>query len=155
MANLQRYFERFHETIRTDYDMDETLRDKRDTILNLIAKRLREAGHPGFQKLDQGSYAMRTGDKPIGELEYDIDVGLRFPLQEAYPATTVRQWVFEAIDGHTHTVFEKGPCIRVVYAKGYHVDLVIYDHWEDNLGESTSGLLTAQEDGAQRIPQGC
>lgn len=33
MANLQKYFEKFHENIRTDYDMSSTLRDKRDIIL--------------------------------------------------------------------------------------------------------------------------
>jgi hypothetical protein len=46
MANVQKYFETFHDVIRADYDMNSTLRDKRDKILDLLKRRLKEAGHP-------------------------------------------------------------------------------------------------------------
>jgi hypothetical protein len=135
MANVQRYFEQFHEAIRTDYEMNSTLCEKKDIILNLLRKRLKEAQRPSFDELLQGSYstAVRTGVRPIGKLEYDIDVGLRFSFHEdAHSPTEVRKWVLEAVQGHTDRVEEMGPCIRVGYADGYHVDLVSYATWIDS-----------------------
>ncbi len=135
MADIQKHFERFHDIIRIDYEMSQPLREKRDIILNRIRKHLKDNGRPGFDELLQGSYAMKTGSVPIEELEYDIDVGLRFSFSEKnYTAAEVRQWIFEAVDGHTETVDDKGPCARVTYADGYHVDLVSYAVWDDALG---------------------
>ncbi len=134
MANVQKYFEQFHQTIRMDYEMSSTLREKRDIILNRIRKHLAEKGRPGFDEMNQGSYRMKTGVVPVADLEYDIDVGLRFNFTEDdYDAKTVRKWVFEAVDGHTQKVEDRGPCIRVTYMDGYHVDLVIYARWSDAL----------------------
>ena len=135
MANVQKYFEQFHGRIRVDYEMSSTLREKRDIILNRIRKHLAEKGRPGFKEMLQGSYKMKTGVIPIANLEYDIDVGLRFFFHEDdHEAKTVRRWVFEAVDGHTEKVEDRGPCIRVTYKNGYHVDLVIYACWEDESG---------------------
>ncbi len=136
MADVQKYFEQFHQRIRTDYEMSATLREKRDIILNRISRHLAANGRPGFTKMDQGSYKMKTGVIPIGGMEYDIDVGLRFGFTEDdYTAATVRGWVFEAVDGHTEDVKERGPCIRVTYADGYHVDLVTYAWWTNLFGK--------------------
>lgn len=135
MASVQRYFEEFHENIRADYEMNQTLREKKDAILTLLRRRLKEAKRPTFDELLQGSYAMGMGIQPIGEIEFDIDVGLRFGFRDTdYLATEVRKWVFDAVDGHTDSVKEKGPCIRVGYSKGYHVDVVAYAHWSEKSG---------------------
>lgn len=131
MAQVQKYLEKFHSKIRTDYDMDSTLREKRDVVLDRIRKHLKDNKLPGFKELHQGSYKMRTGAKPIGTIEYDIDVGLRFSVsKDDYDATTVRSWVLGAVEGHTKETFDKGPCIRVTYVGGYHLDLVCYSREE-------------------------
>lgn len=138
MANVQKYFEQFHDAIRTDFEMNQTLREKKDIILKLLRKRLQDADHPGFDELLQGSYStpIRMGVKPIADLEFDIDIGLRFDFDEdEYTATEVRSWIIDAIDGHTDRVEEMGPCIRVGYADGYHVDLVCYANWVDSAGQ--------------------
>ena len=138
MANVQKYFEQFYDKIRTDYEMNSTLREKKDIILRLLRKRLKEAEKPSFDELLQGSYSIpvRTGVCPIAKLEYDIDVGLRFAFDEsAYSAKEVRKWVLDAVDGHTDRVEEMGPCMRVGYADGYHVDLVSYANWVDDSGQ--------------------
>jgi len=155
MADLQKYFEQFHRAIRTDYEMNATLREKKDIILERIRRHLKANDRPGFDELLQGSYKMRTGVIPIAELEYDIDVGLRFRIRASeFEAKTVRQWVFDAVDGHTETVEEKGPCIRVTYSDGYHVDLVVYAAWTDDsnrdhirLGHKTAGWVEAEPQG--------
>ena len=82
MADIQKHFERFHDIIRIDYEMSQPLREKRDIILDRIRKHLKDNGRPGFDEFLQGSYAMKTGVVPIEELEYDIDVGLRFSFSE-------------------------------------------------------------------------
>jgi hypothetical protein len=100
---------------------------KRDIILTKIRAYLRDKNLPGFELVNQGSYIYGVGVEPIGELEHDIDVGLAFNIKsDDYSAADVRAWVFDAIKGHTNKVDPKGPCIRVHYAAGYHVDLVIY-----------------------------
>ncbi len=138
MADVQKQFEQFHERIRVDYGMADELREKRDLLVGKVRKHLEEKGH-SFTVLLQGSYKMKTGAKPIGALEYDMDVGLRFNLKpEDYPAKEVRSWVLEAVEGHTKKVADKGPCIRVVYEAGYHLDFVVYAHVED---EETPGLM--------------
>lgn len=155
MADLQKYFEQFHRTIRADYKMNAALREKKDIILERVRKHLKATGRPGFDELLQGSYKMRTGVIPIAELEYDVDVGLRFRLKDSdYDAKTVRRWVFEAVDGHTERVEEKGPCIRVTYVDGYHVDIVVYAAWTDEnnhdqirLAHKTAGWVEADPQG--------
>lgn len=135
MANVQKYFEQFHQRIRVDYEMSSTLQEKRDIILDRVRRHLAKKGLPGFREMLQGSYKMKTGVIPVANLEFDIDVGLRFFFHEdEYDAHTVRRWVFEAVDGHTEKVEDRGPCIRVTYKDGYHVDLVIYACWEDAFG---------------------
>lgn len=133
MANIQPQFEKFHETVRTDYDTNKELREKRDIILGKIEKSLSDAGRPSFVRIMQGSYIMRTGVFPVGDKEYDIDVGLKFKIKDTeYPAETVRGWVLEAVKNHTNDVAAKAPCIRVSYVAGYHVDLVTYAWWTDD-----------------------
>ena len=132
MADIQKQFEQFHDTIRVDYEMAQELRDKRDIVVERIYNHLKRIGTVQPRLLLQGSYKMKTGVKPIADLEYDIDIGLRFDLHEGdCPAPTVRQWVYEAVEKHTRRIEDKGPCIRVVYEKGYHLDLVSYAVWEE------------------------
>ncbi len=136
MANVQKYFEQFHGTIRIDYEASQPLRDKREILERRITEWLKQNGKPGLSSLLQGSYAMKTGVIPIGSLEYDIDIGLRLDLRaEDYPASEVRGWVLAALEGHTDRVEEKGPCIRVGYAVGFHVDVVCYAYWLEGAGE--------------------
>lgn len=131
MADVQKYFERFHEVIRVDYDMADELREKRDIIIKRINKYLQDRDLPQPRVLLQGSYKMKTGTKPIADLEYDIDIGLRFDFREdEHPAAQVRKWVYDAVKDHTSHVEDKGPCIRVLYEKGFHLDLVVYAVWE-------------------------
>jgi len=137
MAEIQKYFEQFHEKIRIDFEMSDVLREKRDIILDKIRSYLRESDLPSFKELHQGSYAMKTGVKPLDGEEYDIDVGLRFSMSEDdYLAGDVRQWVLDAVEGHTHKVDNMPSCVRVAYAEDYHVDLVCYAVWEDDAGNT-------------------
>ena len=145
MAKLQKHFELFHNRIRVS---TEPLTEKRDIILNVIRKYLREKGLPSFELVNQGSYIYGVGIKPTGDNEYDIDVGLAFNIKtEDYPdARVVRKWILEAVDGHTSTPpKDRGPCIRVHYAKGFHVDLVVYAKYTDS--KEIENLQLGKKDG--------
>jgi len=136
MADVQKQFEKFHDTIRVDYDMAQDLRDPRDAVVERITKYLQDNKLPGMSVLHQGSYKLKTGVKPIGDLEYDIDVGIRFGIRpEDYPSSTVRKWVYDSVKDHTQRIEDKGPCVRVAYKKGYHIDLVTYSVWEGSSRE--------------------
>lgn len=131
MTNIQKQFLDFHGKIKVD---PEELREKRDILLNKIEKSLKEKELPIPELINQGSYIYGVGIKPVSEdLEYDIDVGLAFPIKsEEYDARVVKGWVYDAVKKHTNEVQDKGPCIRVRYAKGYHVDLVCYAKYKSD-----------------------
>jgi hypothetical protein len=140
MADLQKHFEQFHNAIRVDFDSQSTLREKRDIVLEKIAKSLKKNGRPSFERLLQGSYKMKTGVLPLGEEEFDIDVGLVFDFEDHRPETEeVRGWVMDAIGEHTDKVAEKTPCIRVHYKDSppYHLDLVVYGRLSGELQLAT------------------
>ena len=134
MAKLQSQLQKFHKNIMFDFEEKSTLRDKRDKLLKKIEKSLSENNRPTSMLVNQGSYIYNVGIKPISDdQEYDIDVGIAFNIRsDEYKATDVRNWVYGAIKDHTKNVEEKGPCIRVRYEAGYHVDLVCYAKYRDN-----------------------
>lgn len=138
MADVQKYFESFHETIKLKrFDENQTLRDKRDIVLDKLKTRLKtifeEKGEPvpAYQTFDQGSYKMGTGIIPL-DCDFDIDVGVSFNVsKDDYPdPVEVKEWVYDALNGHTKKVDMRRPCVTVFYQKGdepqYHVDLAIY-----------------------------
>lgn len=128
MANVHKYLLEFHEAIKLD-DENEILREKRDIILQKLKNRISDDAE-NYETFNQGSYAMLTGIRPI-DSDYDIDVGIKFKMskEDAEPLAA-KNWVFEALDGHTKDVKIKTPCITVTYQQNsepiYHVDLAVY-----------------------------
>ncbi len=130
MANIQKQLERFHKNIKVE---SSELIEKRDIIEKKIKKSLSEDNKPIPNLLNQGSYIYGVGIKPASGEDYDIDVGLDFNIKSSdYNAEEVRKWVYDAIKKHTDEVQSKGPCIRVIYQVGYHVDLVCYARYKNN-----------------------
>lgn len=129
MADLQKYFKEFHDSIRLSFDDNQELREKRDIVLNKFFEN-RDEDVPKPDTFNQGSYAMSTGVKPI-DGDYDIDVGLNFDIsKDDYKPVEVKKWVYEVLKDHTQSVKVKSPCVTVTYQKNdepiYHVDLAIY-----------------------------
>ena len=131
---LQDEFETFHAKIKIGtFDENETLREKRDMLLDELESALVDELVPEtekkltFEKLDQGSYAMNTGILPADD-DYDIDVGVVFDLDEdEYDSHKLKTLIHDMLSKqHNRTVLFNRPCITVKYANGYHVDLVVY-----------------------------
>lgn len=148
MANVQTYFNKFHDTIRRSYDDDSILREKRDLLLAELREGLRRhalaAGVkiPRYDWFNQGSYAMGTGIEPLSGEDYDIDVGLIFHLSKAdYLPVQVKKWVYEALNSGNRTVEYKRPCVRVQYHRrgevAYHVDFAVYSGKDYNWDKQT------------------
>src|SRR5690348_1726742 len=104
MADVQALFERVHQNVRTYYEINDELREKKDIIVRRVKDHLKKNGRPTCDEYLQGSYKMKVGICALAESEYDIDVGLRFSFDESkYSPEEVRRWVFDAVDGHTET----------------------------------------------------
>ena len=144
MAESQAQMLQFHEAIKLKrFDENETLREKRDRILERLDQGLKKRfadenlPTPVYLATNQGSYEMGNGVKPT-DGDYDIDVGLYFNIAKAsYPdPVTVKLWIYEALFGHTKRVEVRRPCITVFYEQSgepqYHVDLAVYSHSGSN-----------------------
>lgn len=141
MAALQTHFEKFHDAIKME-DENEILREKRDILIKKLRDRLKEICEdpPPFVEFNKGGYAMNLGTKPLNN-DYDIDVGLEFQINKNdYPnPVEVKQWVFDALYGHTDDVKIKKPCVTVQYHQNdeplYHVDFAVYagDGYSNNI----------------------
>ena len=144
---FQTRFLRFHDAIKLgNTDENVTLREKRDAVL----KRMRDKGLT-FTWLNQGSYAMGTGVIPV-QADFDIDVGVIF-TGDTRPADPLaaKQWVFDAVLGHTQNVEWRRHCIRVQYVKAgeptYHVDLPVY--WQDRWSKALTLAVGKQNSSAE------
>lgn len=144
MASIQSQMIDFHKKIKLKrFEENEVLREKRDIILNLLKKRLKqnfgekELELPEFRHFNQGSYEMGTGVKPLNS-DFDIDVGICFKIsKDDYPdPVEVKMWVFNALEDHTNKVQVRRPCVTVFYQQDeepiYHVDLAIYSDSTEN-----------------------
>lgn len=134
MADLQKAFLDYHDQIKLGtYDENQTLRDKRDLLIDELNDSLNDEKVPNtdrkltFTKLDQGSYSMHTGVKPLDD-DYDIDVGVVFDINiDEYDSKKLKTLVRDKLDKqYNRTVVYNRPCVSVTYTAGYHVDLPIY-----------------------------
>jgi hypothetical protein len=172
MAEIQKQFKEFNEAIRLkQYEDNATLREKRDVVLRKLRERLKalfgekDEEPPKYTHFDQGSYKLGTGVKPLTG-DFDIDVGLLFEVdRDEYPdPVEVKEWVFDALDGHTKKVEMRRPCVTVFYQSGeeplYHVDLAVYSAASSNsdnktcLGRGKQGSLPENRIWEEADPDG-
>ena len=135
MAYIQTQFLNFDAKIRlARFSENKTLREKRDKVLDKLESNFKNNFSeneiiPTYKTFDQGSYKMGTGIKPISG-DFDIDVGIVIDVLKDQDTFTVKEWVRNALDGHTKCVKHFKPCVRVQYQIDdepiYHVDLAVY-----------------------------
>ncbi|MDJ0902483.1 MAG: nucleotidyltransferase [Xenococcus sp. MO_188.B8] len=145
MADIQKYFEKFHENIKLKrFKENATLREKRDRVLDRLKNNWdkvfedEDINPPKYETFDQGSYDLGTGNKPTNG-DYDIDVGIIIRIsKDDYPdPVKVKKWIYDALYGHTKSVEIRRPCVTVFYQKDgediYHVDLAVYCESDDKI----------------------
>jgi RNase P protein component len=129
MANCDKLFRKFNKVITLDQTRKEQLRTSRNAVRERIRRYFREKQNGLVPKFHgQGSFMMNTIICPL-DGEFDVDDGIYFkvkvkPLQTI---NTFHEWIREAIDEHTkQEPIDKQTCVRLVYAREYHLDLPIY-----------------------------
>lgn len=157
MADIQTQFNKYHEAIKlNDFYDNKPLRDKRDMLLKelktYLSKHYRYSDEttPTFNPLNQGSYNMGTGVRPL-DGDYDIDVGLRFNVHiDDFEPVDLKQLVQDALSKGNRTVEIKRPCVRVQYVKkgenAYHVDFAVYAYDEDGDTYLAKGYVGSSEE---------
>ncbi|WP_440994137.1 SMODS domain-containing nucleotidyltransferase [Cysteiniphilum litorale] len=133
MSKVDKFLDDLYKNIRLGYKDHETLKNKRDLLLNEIKKDINESSYKLIDAFHQGSYALRTGVTPVDSESYDIDVGLVFDnLEETLPKE-IKSTLFDILNKRpTRTVVYKTPCITVDYNDGYHIDFTVYKKSGDN-----------------------
>ncbi|MCQ4924952.1 hypothetical protein NE686_17765 [Tissierella carlieri] len=132
MCNLHEQFGDFHDNISLSNTKKEDLRRGRDALRQKVRNYFKEKDMKIPDFCGQGSFMMKTVVNPIGDNEYDIDDGIYLKgyqdTDEDWPATsTVHSWIKKAVENHTsEPPQDKNTCIRVIYAKNYHIDLPSY-----------------------------
>lgn len=154
MAKVQSQFNSFNEAIELKrFEENATLREKRDIIRRTLEDKLpaifetNEETCPSFSFLDQGSYRMGTGIKPL-DSDFDIDQGMYFVTgTDTFPdPVLLKKRVYQALKDHTKDVRIRTSCVTVFYQRDeeaiYHVDIAIY----------VDG--SAESDGKSRLAKG-
>jgi hypothetical protein len=146
MATLHKQYIEFNTNICLKDTRVESLETSREDLKKKIKKWFSDEQPGELQPkfAGQGSFEMGTMVTPIAVEEpdgtklfkYDLDYGIYFIEKDdednRKSIETWRDWVAEAVDGHTKTPPERHKaCIRVIFADGHHVDLPIYYKKDD------------------------
>lgn len=129
MADLNDTFVEFNDIIKLSSKRKEELRISRNAVREDIKdyfNKNRELHTVKFK--GQGSFSMNTSILPLSG-EYDVDDGVYiFGKEEDKPTTsTAHSWIVKAVENRTdQNTIDKNTCVRVQYAKKYHIDLPIY-----------------------------
>lgn len=133
MINLHDSFQTFNSSISLNESKRKDLIKGRDALREKIRQNAKDNSRIAPKFCIQGSFAMKTTINPLGDKEFDLDDGLYLQgyddsNMEVWPRPSdVHGWIKKAVDGHTMSpVIDKNTCVRVPYAKGYHIDLPSY-----------------------------
>lgn len=99
----------------------------RDNIRDMIRKHFSEE-HPEYKPKfrGQGSYSLGTMIR-TKEDTCDLDNGVYFFPKPKETATTMQNWVWDAVENATSVKPQhRSKCIRVIYQGDYHIDLPVY-----------------------------
>lgn len=104
--------------------LDEKARDRYETLTKVL-QRSELGGHQIFVYA-QGSYRIGTTVKPLTGEDFDLDFVVEVLLPGVRPAALIEAlWTVLASNETYRGMIERRPsCIRILYADGFHVDLV-------------------------------
>lgn len=162
MADIQKAFIDYHNQIKLGtYDENQELRNKRDLLINDLRKSLLEEKIPNtemkltFSKIDQGSYSMHTGVKPL-DGDYDIDVGVVFDINiDDYDSKKLKKLVRDKLNKNfNRSVLYNRPCVSVNYAAGYHVDIPVYAKNGGNIHIAWGKEMSSEHKWYESDPEG-
>lgn len=142
MANCHNLFELFNDRISLPSSLKADLRTSRDSLREKVHTKFVDKGHAVSFHM-QGSFSMSTIIAP-SDNDYDIDDGVYMQGADLpdEAVTTLHSWIVDAAENHTQQKpTDKNTCVRVHFADGHHIDLVLY-----YLGDQQHPLLAHKRD---------
>ncbi|MCD0475251.1 hypothetical protein LPB87_12680 [Flavobacterium sp. EDS] len=127
MANCHNLFGGFN----TEISLTSNKKTKMDASKNGIRERIRKyfkENHSEYipKFYIQGSYKMKTGIRTKDDI-CDLDDGVYFFRTPDVTATTLQNWIWDAVNGYTSTPPEhRKKCIRNIFSGDYEIDIPVY-----------------------------
>lgn len=127
MANCHHLFGEFTAEISLTSNKKTKMTTSKDGLRERIRKYFKEH-HPEYvpKFYIQGSYKMKTGIRTKDDI-CDLDDGVYFFRTPDVSATTLQNWIWDAVNGYTSTIPEhRKKCIRNIFSGDYEIDIPVY-----------------------------
>ena len=127
MANCHNLFGGFNTEISLTSNKKTKMDASKDGIRERIRKYFKENHSDYIPKFYiQGSYKMKTGIRTKDDI-CDLDDGVYFFRTPDVTATTLQNWIWDAVNGYTSTSPEhRKKCIRNIFSGDYEIDIPVY-----------------------------
>lgn len=127
MANCHNLFGGFNTEISLTSNKKSKMTTSKDGIRERIRKYFKENHSEYTPKFYiQGSYKMKTGIRTKDDI-CDLDDGVYFFRTPDVTATTLQNWIWDAVNGYTTTSPEhRKKCIRNIFSGDYEIDIPVY-----------------------------
>ncbi|MCW8313089.1 hypothetical protein K7A41_17815 [Sphingobacterium sp. InxBP1] len=127
MANCHNLFQDYHSEISIGSKKNERMKNSKEGLRTRIRKWFKE-NHPEYIPYFyiQGSYKMKNGIRTSEDI-CDLDDGIYFFRAPDVTASTLKEWVRQAVDGYTNTAAEnRKKCVRSIFSNDYEIDHPVY-----------------------------
>ncbi|WP_367331271.1 cyclic GMP-AMP synthase DncV-like nucleotidyltransferase [Sphingobacterium multivorum] len=127
MANCHNLFQDYHKEISIGSKKNERMKDSKEGLRTRIRKWFKE-NHPEYIPYFyiQGSYKMKNGIRTSEDI-CDLDDGIYFFRAPDVTASTLKEWVRQAVNGYTSTAAEnRKKCVRSIFTNDYEIDHPVY-----------------------------
>ncbi len=127
MANCQNLFQEYHNDISIGSKKNERMKNSKEGLRKRITAWFKE-NHADYVPYFyiQGSYKMKNGIRTTEDI-CDLDDGIYFFREPDVSASTLKEWVAQAVDGYTTTAPEnRKKCVRSIFANDYEIDHPVY-----------------------------
>ena len=131
MANCHSLIQVYHNEITIPKAKKDKLNGSKQSLRKRIRSYFKEH-HPEYEPkfFVQGSAnpRMNTGIRTKDDI-CDLDDGIYFMRTPDVTATTMQNWIWDAVEGYTETDPEhRRKCIRNIFTKDYEIDHPVYYH---------------------------
>ena len=127
MANCHNLFQDYHSEISIGSKKNERMKNSKEGLRTRIRKWFKE-NQPEYIPYFyiQGSYKMKNGIRTSEDI-CDLDDGIYFFRAPDVTASTLKEWVRQAVDGYTSTAAEnRKKCVRTIFSNDYEIDHPVY-----------------------------
>lgn len=127
MANSHNLFQDYHTEISIGSKKNERMKKSKEGLRKRVRKWFKE-NHPDYVPYFyiQGSYKMKNGIRTSEDI-CDLDDGIYFFRAPDVTASTLKEWVRQAVNGYTDTAAEnRKKCVRSMFANDYEIDHPVY-----------------------------